>query len=190
MSGAADGVASLVELKDALRETLEARGSLGAVKARLRADIFHALDEQDSAAPKLSNENLLINELIREYLQFNEYRHTLSVLVPESGQPEEPAFTRDFLRSQLGIRPGEDSGRVPLLYLAMAKLQQDTTGLDQARPSHSAAPAAPAAPTAAAATATTTARPTVAPPARVETPGQRRLSEGAGHTGGPVLHFS
>lgn len=32
--------------------------------------------------PKLSNENLIINELIREYFEYNGYRHALSVFLP------------------------------------------------------------------------------------------------------------
>jgi hypothetical protein len=38
-------MASLQELKDALRDTLAARGSLGQIQARVRAEIFHALEE-------------------------------------------------------------------------------------------------------------------------------------------------
>ncbi len=33
-------------------------------------------------APQLSNENLLINELIREYLVYNNYRASASVFLP------------------------------------------------------------------------------------------------------------
>lgn len=44
-----------------------------------------------------SNENLLINELIREYLIFNGYRETLSVFLPEAGQPAVRPFDRQFL---------------------------------------------------------------------------------------------
>ena len=36
---------------------------------------------QETAVP-LSRDNLVINELIREYLLFNGYRNTLSVLLP------------------------------------------------------------------------------------------------------------
>ncbi|RHX98426.1 hypothetical protein DYB36_007738 [Aphanomyces astaci] len=70
----------------ALKDTLEARGSMGQIRARIRAEIFQALDEGAPKA-KLSNENLIINELIREYMEYNGYRHALSVFVPESGQP-------------------------------------------------------------------------------------------------------
>lgn len=37
----------------------------------------------------MPRENAVINELIREYLEFNGYHHTLSVFLPESGHPEE-----------------------------------------------------------------------------------------------------
>lgn len=38
---------------------------------------------QEAALP-LSRDNLIINELMREYLMFNGYRNTLSVLLPGS----------------------------------------------------------------------------------------------------------
>jgi hypothetical protein len=38
-------MSNLEELKDALRDTLAARGSLGQIQARVRAEIFSALEE-------------------------------------------------------------------------------------------------------------------------------------------------
>ena len=63
-----------------VKETLENRGSLTQIKARIRGEVFNALDDQTEPRPKLSNENVLINELIREYLEFNNYKYTSSVL--------------------------------------------------------------------------------------------------------------
>ena len=63
-----------------MKETLENRGSLTQIKARIRAEVFNALDDQTEPRPKLSNENVLINELIREYLEFNNYKYASSVL--------------------------------------------------------------------------------------------------------------
>ncbi|KAF1334834.1 Lish domain-containing protein fopnl, partial [Globisporangium splendens] len=96
-----DEHANLSDLKDVLKDTLEARGSLNQIKARIRAEIFAALDDQDVPKPKLSNENLIINELVREYLEYNGYRHALSVFLPESGQPTEKPFHRGFLAAEL-----------------------------------------------------------------------------------------
>jgi lisH domain-containing protein FOPNL len=38
-------MASIFDLKDALLETLEAKGVLGQLKARVQAEVFKALDE-------------------------------------------------------------------------------------------------------------------------------------------------
>ena len=41
----AETMSSLEELKNALKDTLAARGSLGQIQARVRAEIFNALEE-------------------------------------------------------------------------------------------------------------------------------------------------
>ncbi|XP_051877916.1 LOW QUALITY PROTEIN: lisH domain-containing protein FOPNL [Pristis pectinata] len=81
-------MATVSELKAVLKETLEKKGVMGQLKARIRAEVFSALDDQSEPRPPLSHENLLINELIREYLEFNKYKYTASVLTAEAGQPE------------------------------------------------------------------------------------------------------
>lgn len=108
-------MASTHELKDVIKETLENRGSLGQIKARIRAEVFSALDDQSEVKPPLSNENMIINELIREYLDFNKYKYSSSVLVAESGQPKSP-LDRDFLTKELNIKEDYRSKSVPLLY--------------------------------------------------------------------------
>ena len=64
-----------------IKETLENRGVLGQIKARIRAEVFNSLDDHADSRPPLSNENMIINELIREYLEFNKYKYSASVLV-------------------------------------------------------------------------------------------------------------
>ncbi|XP_028299600.1 centrosomal protein 20 [Gouania willdenowi] len=108
-------MATMTELKCAVRDTLESRGVLAQLKARIRAEVFSALNEQREPRPPLSHENLLINELIREYLEFNQYRNTASVLTAESGQPEVP-LSRHFLSEELKVAEDANSKSVPLLY--------------------------------------------------------------------------
>uniref|UniRef100_A0A452THQ3 Centrosomal protein 20 n=2 Tax=Ursus maritimus TaxID=29073 RepID=A0A452THQ3_URSMA len=93
-------MATVAELKAVLKDTLEKRGVLGLLKARIRAEVFSALDDESEPRPPLSHENLLINELIREYLEFNKYKYTASVLISESGQPLVP-LDRQFLIREL-----------------------------------------------------------------------------------------
>eukprot|EP00877_Chromochloris_zofingiensis_P015220 jgi/Chrzof1/9952/Cz04g21260.t1 len=114
-------MASLIELKDALKDTLERKGTLRKLHARIRSEVCQALSEtEELPKPEPSNENLLINELIREYLIFNGYRDTLSVFLPESGQPAVRPFDRSFMAHQLHTVDGSNSSKVPLLYSLLA----------------------------------------------------------------------
>ncbi|XP_012432650.4 centrosomal protein 20 isoform X1 [Taeniopygia guttata] len=109
-------MATVAELKAVLKDTLEKRGALAQIKARIRAEVFNALDDQSEPRPPLSRENLLINELIREYLEYNKYKYTASVLTAESGQPEVP-LDREFLAKELNIVEDSSGKSVrPLLY--------------------------------------------------------------------------
>uniref|UniRef100_A0A672GQN3 Centrosomal protein 20 n=2 Tax=Salarias fasciatus TaxID=181472 RepID=A0A672GQN3_SALFA len=103
------------ELKCAVRDTLESRGVLGQLKARIRAEVFSALEDQRELRPPLSHQNLLINELIREYLEFNKYSYSASVLTAEAGQPDVP-LDRQFLANELKVAEDASSKSVPLLY--------------------------------------------------------------------------
>ncbi|CAE7593376.1 CEP20 [Symbiodinium sp. CCMP2592] len=90
--------------------------ALPKVKAKVRAEIFAALDDEQVQRPQLPRENALINELIKEYFEYNGYYHALSVLLAESGHPEEPQFDRRFLASELRVREDDRSRSHPLIY--------------------------------------------------------------------------
>jgi lisH domain-containing protein FOPNL len=111
-------MASLDDLKNVLRETLEQKGVLNEVKAKIRAEVFTALDSEATGKPPLSNENMIINEMIREYLEYNRYYNSSSVLVTESGQPVEPPFDREYLHKKFAISSAPKGGKpnMPLLY--------------------------------------------------------------------------
>ncbi|KAJ9516087.1 hypothetical protein QJQ45_024510 [Haematococcus lacustris] len=143
-------MSSVTELKDALKSSLDRNGSLRELQAQLRAAIFKSLSDADpvpSSKPGPSDENLVCNELIREYLAWNGYRETLSVFLPgeldavscgtipgcvlavmaaESGQPLVKPFTRSFMAEHLGIAAVEganNSRQVPLLNVLVASAQ-------------------------------------------------------------------
>ncbi|XP_075141610.1 centrosomal protein 20 isoform X2 [Leptodactylus fuscus] len=95
-------MATVSELKAVLTDTLDKRGVLGQLKAQVRAEVFAALDDQSEPRPVLSHENLLINEMIREYLEFNKYKYSSSVLTAETGLSDVP-LDRSFLARELNI---------------------------------------------------------------------------------------
>ena len=110
------------ELKNALKETLEQKGVLNEIRAKMRQSIFEAIESDDKPKPKLSNDNLIINALIKEYLDYNNYLHTSSVLQAESGQPKDK-IDRNFIANQLNIIENNQSQKVPLLYSIIFGLQ-------------------------------------------------------------------
>jgi len=91
------------ELKDALKDTLEEKGVLNEIRAMMRSAIYSSLENDDKKKPNLTDENLLINELIKEYMRYNNYHHSLSVFVSESGQPKESPFDRNFIAKELNV---------------------------------------------------------------------------------------
>lgn len=48
-------MASINELKDVLKETLEERGVLSQIRARIRSEIFSTLNDAPPNRPELSN---------------------------------------------------------------------------------------------------------------------------------------
>lgn len=114
------------EITAALKETLRRTGTLHHVRATLRADIYHCLTDcltkENNRTPTPPPENILINEVIADYLAFNGYLNTLSVLATESGTPSLLDVTgtthhrdsidsslrlgSEFIRAELGLREG------------------------------------------------------------------------------------
>mgnify|MGYP001794074083 CR=1 FL=1 len=87
-------------------ETLDRRGVLNEVRGRLRAEVFKALDDEAAPKPKLSNENVLINELIREYLIYNKYRYSEMTLRSGNAMSDiSSSFPRCHHISMCGTNP-------------------------------------------------------------------------------------
>jgi len=119
---ALQSMADQPNLDEALKEALESRGVLNRLKAKVRAEIYNLVDHP-SRGPHtklLSNQKLIMNELIREYLLFYDCGDTASVFIPEAGQPEIP-FDRAFLASRLGIQEDAITRQNPLLHALVSK---------------------------------------------------------------------
>ena len=95
-------MASTSELKDALVESMTYSGAMARIRARVRAEIAHALDVGDAShdvhsdtTTKVPFETTFIHELVREYLRFHNLRDTSGVFVPEAGMADAPHQTCD-----------------------------------------------------------------------------------------------
>jgi lisH domain-containing protein FOPNL len=91
-----------------LKENLETSGALREIKARLQEELFKELEDKSENKPPLNNENVLLNELILEYLMYNGYSVAASVLITESGHPK-GLLGRKFLQNELKIVPPRGS---------------------------------------------------------------------------------
>ncbi len=122
------------EFNEAVVEALKERGVLDKLSCSVRAEILRVLrDPQPSSTALQSNkksasefpENFIINELIKEYLDFNGCAHTVDVLCIESSQARKRTSREDLERS-IGLECGPNARQVPLLYAILAHLRKSS----------------------------------------------------------------
>ena len=63
-----------------VKEALRQRGTLDQMKGCIRAEVYKVIAEETVDQPSITSENLLIIELIKEFLEFNNYKYTASVM--------------------------------------------------------------------------------------------------------------
>ncbi|XP_063712792.1 centrosomal protein 20-like [Symsagittifera roscoffensis] len=115
----------VTEFKKLVMENLNSKGVLQQIQANLRSEIFKSLHETDSVAKgeSLCQENLVINELIREYLEYNKHQNSLSVFQMETGTPKN-GVDREFVKSDLNLEEsGTNMQKLPLIYGIVSMLQ-------------------------------------------------------------------
>jgi lisH domain-containing protein FOPNL len=108
--------ATVGELNDAVVAALKEGGRYKDIKAEIRKQLFELLTH-DTVEPFQSQECFLINELIREYLQFSGDSSSLSVFVRETAAKPD-TINRDFLVQALNIN--QPHRLIPLLYTLTA----------------------------------------------------------------------
>ena len=146
-----DDGATFDELTAALKETLNRRGTLRQIRSALRAEAFIALQQaaesnaeeetQGAVTLPVRPENAVINELIREYLEFNGYHGTASVLEVEAGigrggvDDQENELCREMTKIELGVKENTNNGKkagknkkIPLLYGIVEALKRRKDG--------------------------------------------------------------
>ena len=119
---------STEQLKSSLKETLINRGVLNKIKAQMRQEIFNIIDNDQDSKPNLTKENLIINELIKEYFKYNNYNYALNVFQSETGQ-NKIIFNREDITKELNIIEGENNKNKPILYSIISDLKKQEDNL-------------------------------------------------------------
>lgn len=125
-------MASKSDLKSAVEAALEEKGLLEEMKCRIRSEIVSTLKESGSGSQlqrdlpmQASPENFLINELIKEYLEFNHLLHTKDMLMSESGHPK-MSMDRAEMEKSLKVSSSANAKEVPLLYSIISTVKSLT----------------------------------------------------------------
>ena len=108
------------EFIDTVEKALKDNGVLEHLACQVRVEILQVLKSslkvtQEKKVIAETTNNFLINELIKEYLEFNGYKHSADILSVESGQPSK-RVERNDLENALKIHTGPNAKQVPLLY--------------------------------------------------------------------------
>jgi lisH domain-containing protein FOPNL len=131
----AEDAETLSDLSEVVKEALSRRGVLNKVRATIRAEIFHALEDKTVTLPDKPREVFLASELIREFLQCSSLNSTLSVYNDENGQPADMTVDRDFIGGELGVNVQDSiagTSSVPLLVLLVKHLLDQKEDLENA----------------------------------------------------------
>ncbi len=109
------------DLVSAVEETLKRRGILDKLKAKIRAEVFHALDDKDVAPVRTNHDPpqdlFIAMELVKDFLMLMKLDNTLSVFCEEMGQTVNMTVDRSFIGSELGVNSAGSDESVPMLVL-------------------------------------------------------------------------
>ena len=114
------------EFYEAVKDSLQEKGILDKLSGEIRSQVLQILKSDDSTTDpnvvfKTSSQNFVINELIKEYLDWNGLKNTKDVLVSEAGHPKE-SLSRSQLEESLNVQTGSNARKVPLLYSLVSSL--------------------------------------------------------------------
>lgn len=109
-------------LLNAIKNALELDGTLDKLKEEIQSAMTSIFNATNLDSPEVPEETKLINELIREYLNWNGYLYTEQIFVAESGQSNEKT-EREVLAEKVNVIDNEKTVKLPLLYYIVAAFQ-------------------------------------------------------------------
>ena len=123
---------SVKDVYKAVTSALRDKGFLDQIEGETRKEVLQVLKEgsteeagEEGTKPSEPPQaNFIINELIREYLEWNGLTETSQVLTLESGQPKTPVARAD-LEKTLKLQTGPNARQIPLLYSIVSSLKNN-----------------------------------------------------------------
>jgi hypothetical protein len=117
-----DEIVAQSDLFEAITEALKRKGVHSRLKAQLRAEVYHVLEDKTTPAPDKPHDVFLAAELIREFMMRFNLNNSLSVFCEEMGQPPEMEINRELIGSEIGINTLRADPNIPLLISVLQHL--------------------------------------------------------------------
>ena len=119
------------EFVNIIEKALKDKGFIEKLSCQVRAEILQVLKsplivKQEKREIEENSTNFVINELIKEYLDYNGFEHTADILSVESGQPMKRSNRVD-IENALKIHTGPNAKQVPLLYSIVTNLRSNAS---------------------------------------------------------------
>lgn len=105
------------DLVNAVRDSLKADGNLDRIKAEMRTEVIKLLDsssKENKSKTAEPHDIVFLNELVREYLDWMDYKYSSTVFIAECDLPKH-CLDRKLLAQGLGVKDNEKSRNLPLL---------------------------------------------------------------------------
>ena len=106
-------------------DSLKEKGIIHQLQSKTRVEVLRVLKDEDGSQKQDEppSDNFIINELIKDYLEWNNLPNAKDVLCLESGHSK-TSVSREELEKSLGIECGPNSRKVPLLYAIVSDLKK------------------------------------------------------------------
>lgn len=120
MEGLHDYEDSTDGLRGALIASMERRGVVASIKAKIRAEVHASLHNETVSPPDskaLPGDVYIAGEILKDFLVRMKCENTLSVLSKELGIDSEHDLQREFLLQELGMKSIPGQADIPVLLL-------------------------------------------------------------------------
>ena len=113
------------DLITAVEDALKRRYVYNKIKAQIRAEVFHVLEDKTVSPPEKPADMFLVAELIKEFLIKMKLENTLSVFCEELGHHSDLGVDRTFIGTELGLNTIGCEESIPLLLLVTQYLKRN-----------------------------------------------------------------
>jgi hypothetical protein len=113
-----------IDIINAVQDAMKRRGLFSKLKAQVRAEVYHILEDKTVSMPEKPPDIFVASELVKEFLSLLGLKNSLAVFCEEMGQPREMAVDRGVIGAELGLNTLGTEPSLPLLMMIVEHLKR------------------------------------------------------------------